>query len=58
LTLLEDVLGEVVHWIEWANLPDLDHAFGEERDDILHEELSHVEVIAILELLHVSHDGD
>ena len=50
---LENILSQVVDWIKRSVLPDVNHALCQDRDDVLHQELSHIEVIAITQLRHV-----
>ena len=44
IALGEDVVGQVVNGISWANPVDINHALSEHWDDLLHQELTHVHV--------------
>ena len=56
VTLLKDVVGQVVNWISRPNPVHIDHALSKDRDDLLHQELSHVELACLLQLLNVCLD--
>lgn len=56
MTLLENIICKVVDRVKRSNFPDINHSLGKEWNDVLHKELSHVEVIAIFELFHVGHN--
>ena len=53
VTLLKDVVGQVVNWISRPNPVHINHALSKDRDDLLHQELSHVELACLLQLLNV-----
>ena len=53
VALGEDVLGKVVNRVGGANTVHINHAFSEHRDDLLHQELAHVERGSVFEGSHV-----
>ena len=53
IALGEDVVGQVVYWVSWAETVHLNHALSEHWDDLLHQELAHVQLRGVLKLFHV-----
>jgi len=50
IALLEDVVGQVVNWVRGTNPPHIDHALRQHRDDCLHQELPHVQLLVLLQV--------
>ena len=53
-----DVVREVVNWVGRCDSIDIDHSFGQHRNDSLHQELAHVQKLRVLQLLHMRPDLD
>ena len=58
IALLIDVVREVVNWVGGRDSIDIDHSFGQHRNDSLHQELAHVQQLRVLKLLHMRPDLD
>jgi len=50
IAFLEDVIGQVVDWVRGTNPPHIDHSLGQHRDDCLHKELAHVQLLVLLKI--------
>ena len=56
VAFFEDVISKVVNRVGRTNSVDINHTFSQHRDDLLHQELAHIQQLRVLEVLHVLPD--
>ena len=56
VALGKDVIREVVDGVSRANTINIDHTLSQNWNNLLHEELAHVKLLGVFELLHVRTD--
>lgn len=57
IAFLEDVVGQVIDGVGALYTPHVDHALSQYRDDSLHQELAHVQLVVAFQLLHVTNNA-
>ena len=53
IALLKDVVCQVVNWVSGPNAPDINHALCQHWNDHFHQELTHVHLVTLLQVIHV-----
>ena len=56
VALGEDVVREVVDGVGRADTINIDHTLSQNWNNLLHEELAHIKLFCVFELLHVQTD--
>ena len=56
VALGKDVIREVVDGVSRANTINIDHTLSQNWNNLLHEELAHIKLFGVFELLHVRTD--